>query len=112
LDSDERFPAWNTFRRWKNDFAELSAMYVKAQQDKSEACLKEIDDVQQMLKNKEIDPATANVLTQTQKWKASKFYPKMYGTKNDVMENDDEEKANAKKIDITINVKDYSKKDE
>jgi len=42
LDSDERFPAWNTFRRWKNDFAELSAMYVKAQQDKSEACLKEM----------------------------------------------------------------------
>ena len=32
-------------------------------------------------KNKEIDPASANVLIQTLKWKAAKYYPKMFGDK-------------------------------
>jgi hypothetical protein len=34
-----------------------------------------------MLKNGLYDASTANVLIQTLKWKASKYYPKMFGDK-------------------------------
>ena len=111
LDSDERFPTWNTFRRWKNDIPELSALYVRAQQDKSEMCLYKIDKLQSKLENGNLEPSSANVLIQTEKWKAGKFYPKMYGTKNDVHDTDEDEKANTKKINVTVNVKNYQKKD-
>lgn len=84
LESDDRYPSWTSFRRWKNEKAELSSLYVKAQQDKAEAELYEIQKVRELLKQKLIDPASANVLIQTSKWAASKFYPKMYGEKVDI----------------------------
>lgn len=84
LESDERYPSWTSFRRWKNEKAELSSLYVKAQQDKAEAELYEIQKIRELLKQKLIDPASANVLIQTSKWAASKFYPKMYGEKVDI----------------------------
>ena len=37
----------------------------------------------------EIDSATANVLINTEKWKASKFYPKMYGDRQQTQFVDD-----------------------
>lgn len=80
LDSDkEKYPAWSTFRRWKRDHEDLRAMYINAIQDKSEPTLHEIDNTLKDLKTGVIDPKTANVLVQTYKWKAAKFYPKMYG---------------------------------
>ena len=53
-------------------------------QDKAESEIEEIDYVYDMLKAGEIEPAAANVLIQTKKWTASKFYPKMFGDKLDV----------------------------
>jgi hypothetical protein len=84
LNSNDKYPTWTSFRRWKNTHDELSTLYVKAQQDKAEAEMFKIDEIRDMLKNKLIDPASANVLIQTSKWAASKFYPKFYGDKIDV----------------------------
>lgn len=84
LESNEKYPSWPTFRRWKNDHEELNTLYIKAIQDKAEAVALEIDNICQDLKNKIYDPATANVLIQTLKWKAAKFYPKMYGDKTTI----------------------------
>lgn len=84
LERNEDYPSWSTFRRWKNENEELQTLYVKAIQDKSEAVALEIDNICQDLKNKIYDPATANVLIQTLKWKAAKFYPKMYGDKTTI----------------------------
>lgn len=81
LESDEKFPVWSTFRLWKNDNEELSTLYVKAQQDKSEAMLHEMDKIWEGCRLGSYDASVANVLIQTLKWKASKFYPKMYGDK-------------------------------
>ena len=58
-------------------------MYVNSQQDKDIALETEIDDIMQLLRDKKIDPSTANVLIQTLKWKMAKFYPKVFGDKID-----------------------------
>lgn len=84
LESEYEYPNWSTFRRWKNNNEELRTLYINSQQDKGIAIEKEIDDTLAMLKDKEIDPATANVIIQTLKWKMAKFYPKLFGDKIDI----------------------------
>ena len=84
LDSNDKYPSWPTFRRWKRDNEELRTLYVNSQQDKAEALEKEMDDYRAMLLAKEIDASTYNTLVQTLKWKMSKYYAKMYGDKVDV----------------------------
>lgn len=81
---ESSYPAWSTFRRWKNENEELRTLYVNSQQDKGIALEGEIDDVMASLKDGEIEAAAANVLIQTLKWKMAKFYPKMFGDKLDV----------------------------
>ena len=81
LKSDDRYPSWSNFRRWKQDHTELQTLYVNAIQDKSEAVLFEIDETIRDLRQKLIEPSAANVIIQTLKWKAAKFYPKMFGDK-------------------------------
>lgn len=83
LESNENYPVWSTFRKWKRDNAELQTLYVNAQQDKTESLTRNIKKVQQMCLNGEIDASTANTVMQTDKWFASKFYPKMFGDKID-----------------------------
>jgi hypothetical protein len=83
LESNEKYPSWSTFRRWKRDHSELQTMYVNAQQDKTEPIISNIKKVQLMALKGEIDASTANVVIQTDKWLSSKFYPKMFGDKID-----------------------------
>ena len=83
LNSNDNYPSWPTFRRWKRDNEKLRTLYVNAIKDKSEAVLFEIDEISQDLKDESIDASRANVLIQTLKWKAAKFYPKMFGEKVD-----------------------------
>ena len=85
LNSKEEYPTWTSFRRWKNEKEELSTLYIKAIQDKGEMVDFEIDNIMQDLKEKIYDPATANVLIQTLKWKAAKYYPKMFGDSSKVV---------------------------
>jgi len=84
LKSNEAYPTFQTWCNWKRENTELFDLYVKAMQDKSESELEEIDYVRDMLKSGEIEPSAANVLIQTSKWLASKFYPKMFGDKVDL----------------------------
>ena len=84
LESKDSYPTWPTFRKWKNEHSELFTLYIKAIQDKSEAVLFEMDEISQELRTGKIDASTANVLIQTLKWKAAKFYPKMFGDNKNV----------------------------
>jgi hypothetical protein len=79
LNSDNKYPSWPTFRRWKRNNEELRILYVNSQQDKAEALEQEMDDYRDMLLNKDIDPSTYNTLVQTLKWKMAKYYPKVFG---------------------------------
>lgn len=81
LQSEERYPSWPTFRRWKRENEELRTLYINSVQDKAEALESEMDDYRSMLLAKEIDASTYNTLVQTLKWKMAKFYPKMFGDK-------------------------------
>ena len=89
LASNDNYPSWSTFRRWKNDNEELRTLYVNSQQDKGIALEKEIDDTIALLKLSAIDASTANVIIQTIKWKMAKFYPRMFGDKLDLTSKDE-----------------------
>ena len=88
LDSNTNYPDWTTFRRWKQNNEELRTLYINSQKDKAIALENELDDLRDMLKSKEIDASTYNVLAQTLKWKMAKFYPKVFGDKVDVTSGD------------------------
>jgi len=55
--------------------------FLKDITEETESEIEEIDHVYDMLKAGELEPSVANVLIQTKKWTASKFYPKMFGDK-------------------------------
>lgn len=101
LSSKQEYPDFSTWCRWRRQHEELSNLYVKAIQDKAESVDEEIDFIYDGLKNGTYEPAQANVLIQTLKWKASKYYPKMFGDKTQ-MEHSGEVKTNTTQIIVEI----------
>jgi hypothetical protein len=102
LESNNDYPSWSTFRRWKRDNEELRTLYINSQQDKAEALEKEMDDYRAMLLAKEIDASTYNTLVQTLKWKMAKYYSKMYGDKTDITSGGDPIKSVPTTIQVEI----------
>jgi len=100
LKSKEEYPTFQTFCNWKRANQELFDLYVKTMQDKAESEMEEIDHVYDMLKAGEIEPSVANVLIQTKKWTASKYYPKMFGDKTDITSGG--EKINNQSIPLVL----------
>ena len=92
LSSKESYPDFSTWCRWKRENQELYNLYINSIQDKAESLDFELDELKELLLNKEIDPATYNTIAQTLKWKMAKFYPKMFGDNS--------------KVDVTTNGKD------
>ena len=81
LKKDERFPSFPTWCKWKRENSELLNLYVNAIQDKAEDSDYRIDQTIEELRAGDIEPSAANVIIKTHKWKASKYYPKMFGDK-------------------------------
>jgi len=81
LNSDENYPSFPTWCKWKRENPELLNLYVNSIQDKGESVDAQIDEIWQGCKEGLYDASIANVLIQTLKWKASKYYPKMFGDK-------------------------------
>ena len=79
LKLSDKYPSWSNFRAWKNNKPELHRMYILAIQDKAEMVDFEIDNVLMEMKKGELDFRIARVMIDTLKWKASKYYPKMFG---------------------------------
>lgn len=86
IDNDKsgKYPSRATFYNWKRDNKELLDLYVNIQQDRGDLLLEEIDQTIEDLRNGILDASQSNVIIQTLKWKAAKFYPKMFGDKVDV----------------------------
>lgn len=101
LKSQDNYPSFQTWCTWKRTHSELLDLYTCSLQDKSESEDEEIDDVIKKLKAGEIDAITARVIIDTKKWKAAKYYPKMFGDKVDVTSGGDKLKTNAP---ITIQI--------
>lgn len=83
--AEDGMPSRATFFNWKRDNKEFLDLYVNVQQDKGELFIEEIDNTIEELKKGKLDASQANVIVQTLKWKAAKFYPKMYGEKTELM---------------------------
>ena len=76
--------SYDAFRNWKNDKDEVLNLYVKAVQDKADIKDDCIEETLEKLERGEIDASTANVIIQTQKWRMSKYYPKMFGSNSSI----------------------------
>ena len=81
LDSKDVYPSWSTFRIWKRDNDELQTLYTRSIQDKAEMVVSEIDQTLTDVKNGLYDVPTGRLIIDTLKWKAAKYYPKMFGDK-------------------------------
>jgi hypothetical protein len=81
LASNIEYPSFPTWCKWKRENPELLNLYVNSIQDKGESVDAKIDEIWEGCKNGLYDASIANVLIQTLKWKASKYYPKMFGDK-------------------------------
>lgn len=84
LDSKKKYPSWNSFRRWKNERKELSSLYIRSIQDKAEMVDYEIGQIMQEVKDDKISYHIGRLLIDTLKWRAAKYYPKMFGDKLDL----------------------------
>lgn len=73
-----------TFYKLIDSSEEKKNDYTKARQTRGDRCLDRIEQFQMQLLTKEIDAPTARVLIDTEKWKACKFYPKMYGDRQEL----------------------------
>lgn len=87
LSEKEEYPNFTTWCDWKRNNEELANLYTRSMQDKSESMDEAIDDVMILVRNGEIEAPAARVLIDTLKWKASKYYPKMFGDKVDLTSN-------------------------
>jgi hypothetical protein len=83
LNSKENYPTFQTWCNWKRENNELFDLYVRSIQDKAESVDAQMDEIWDGCKNGLYDPATARLLIDTLKWKAGKYYPKMFGDKID-----------------------------
>ena len=81
LKSKKHYPDFSTWCRWKRSNNFVCNLYVNAIQDKAEDSDYRIDQTIEELRAGDIEPSAANVIIQTHKWKASKYYPKMFGDK-------------------------------
>lgn len=87
--SKEKYPNFQTFCNWKRKNPELLDLYARSRENKSEIVDSQIDEIMADLRNGKIDAPTARVLIDTLKWKAAKYYPKMFGDKVDVTSDGD-----------------------
>lgn len=87
LSSKTEYPDFSTWCRWKRENTELYNLYINAIQDKAESVDEEIDAIMHEARHSGMEASIANVLIQTLKWKAAKYYPKMFGDKTDITTN-------------------------
>lgn len=83
LKSRDEYPSFPTWCKWKRENDELLNLYTRSIQDKSESVDEEIDHIYDEIKAGNIEPAAGRILIDTLKWKAAKYYPKMFGDKID-----------------------------
>lgn len=81
LDSKDEYPTFQTWCNWKREHNELFDLYTKSIQDKAESVDAQMDEIWEGCRLGKYDAATARVLIDTLKWKAGKYYPKMFGDK-------------------------------
>lgn len=83
LGSKTEYPTFQTWCNWKREHNELFDLYTRSIQDKADSVEEEMEHIYSEVKAGSIDASTGRLLIDTLKWKASKYYPKMFGDKID-----------------------------
>lgn len=81
LASKDEYPTFQTWCNWKREHNELFDLYTRSIQDKADSVDAQMDEIWEGCRLGKYDPSTARILIDTLKWKAAKYYPKMYGDK-------------------------------
>lgn len=81
---EERHLSPYSFREYVASDENIKAKYTQAREERGDRCLDKIEQYEEMLLQGSLDSATARVLIDTEKWKACKFYPKMFGDKQEI----------------------------
>jgi hypothetical protein len=84
LSTNDKYPSFPTWCKWKRDNPELLNLYTCSMQDKAESIDDEIDEILSDVKEGLIEPLQARIIIDTLKWKSSKYYPKMFGESSKV----------------------------
>ena len=83
LSSREEYPTFQTWCNWKREHTELFDLYTRSIQDKADSVEQDMDAIYDEIRAGGIDSSTGRLLLDTLKWKAAKYYPKMFGDKVD-----------------------------
>ena len=89
LSSKAEYPTFQTWCNWKRQHNELFDLYMRSIQDKAESVDEEIDNIMSEMRHGGMEHTVGRVLIDTLKWKAAKYYPKMFGDKIDVTSGND-----------------------
>lgn len=81
LKGKNEYPTFQTWCNWKREHNELFDLYTRSIQDKAESVDEEIDLIISEVRYGDLEPAQGRIIIDTLKWKASKYYPKMFGDK-------------------------------
>jgi hypothetical protein len=73
-----------TFYKHVDSDESFKKLYTRAREDRGDSCMDKVEEYEQMLLRGEIEPRTAHVLIETEKWKAGKFNRGMYSDKASV----------------------------
>lgn len=111
LSSRDEYPTFQTWCNWKRDNTELFDLYTRSIQDKADSVEQDLDQIFDEVKAGNIDHSTGRLLMDTLKWKAAKYYPKMFGDKVDHTTNGKDLPA-ASTQPTTIVFKNFTKENE
>jgi hypothetical protein len=64
--------------------SELYKRYLKALNRRGDLCVDKMEATEKYLINGDITPTQARLILENQRWKASKFYPQLFGDKQEV----------------------------
>lgn len=101
LSSKSEYPTFQTWCNWKRQHNELFDLYTRSIQDKADSVEEEMEHIYSEVKAGAIDAPTGRLLIDTLKWKAAKYYPKMFGDKVDVTTQGEKLPANQTVVDLT-----------
>ncbi len=82
--SDSHMPDKVNVWKWRRDNVEFRNMISEAQKDKAETLADSMTDIEEMVIRGELEPAAANVILTSRRWKTSKYFPKLYGDKTQI----------------------------
>ncbi len=81
---DDEMPDRTTVENWLQSDAEFSAKYARAREAQADGILDGMADIEARVSVGDLRPDAARVVLESQRWRAEKLKPKVYGSKTSV----------------------------